>query len=207
MRHEPELSDLERMALRRLSVLRALALASAHRSWRERDQAMAFVAIEALNTWHQYCRHYFLSCALGTIDRGGTAITNTSAPAFRTESDAIKWAQTQVPKKHLYLGEPRWRTPTVWTRVMRRMGSSASAKADLAAGIATSVFVDLPRFRNFYAHRCRDTAIKARAMSRRKSIGTTGHPTDMLLATPAKASVPLVVDWLDDLYAAVDLTN
>ena len=59
---------------------------------------------------------------------------------------------------------------------------------------------------NFHAHRCHDTADKARAVGRRQFIALA-HPTDILLASAATSRVSVLVDWIDDLYSAVDLTS
>jgi hypothetical protein len=182
-----------------------MALPVAGSTWRSRDHRIAFASIEAINLWNQYCREYFLSVALGTIDAGGNPVTLASSRSFANEESAIAWATQQVARGDVYIGEPRWRTPTVWSRVMQKLGSSVQMNVTLATGLTTSAFGDLPKFRNFYAHRCRDTADKAKAVARRNFKAMT-NPTDYLLDGVATTRVSILVDWIDDLYSAVDLT-
>lgn len=76
----------------------------------------------------------------------------------------------------------------------------------MALSVSTRVFDDLPKFRNFYAHRNEESAKKAVDLARHYYvIGGAKSPTEAL-ATPAlKRTQPLILDWLDDMGVVMQL--
>jgi hypothetical protein len=205
MRYEGALPDLKHRALTQAREFRETATLSSGAPWREVDGRIALVTIGALNLWHQYCRQYFLSCALGTADRNGAAVAN-GVSTFPTEGAALTWATSKVSSTERYMGEPRWRDPAIWLKVMHELRTSMEPNVLLVAGLATDVFADLPAFRNFYAHRCRQTAKRAAEFRTRNIIVSRPHPTEILRASRASTTYSIIVDWLDEIYAAIDLT-
>jgi hypothetical protein len=182
-----------------------MAVVSPSTPWRDIDQRIDLVAVGAINLWHQYCRQYFLSCALGTADGGGLVVSNASG-TFVSEGAAMAWARTEVAGSEQYLGEPRWRDPAVWFKVMNALRSSAMPGVILASGLPTDAFSNLPAFRNFYAHRCRRTALRTHDFKARHLVRSGPHPTDILRGARATTKFSVIEDWLDEIYAAIDLT-
>jgi hypothetical protein len=72
--------------------------------------------------------------------------------------------------------------------------------------VDTRALQDLPVFRNFYAHRNEETAAKAIALAERQYLirGRT-HPTLAIATPPYQRPQPLILDWLDDIRAVIDL--
>jgi hypothetical protein len=89
---------------------------------------------------------------------------------------------------------------------MTSLGSSVLPNVTLATGLTSDAFSDLPTFRNFYAHRCRDTAMRTRDLARAYVLSLRLHPSDILLSQKASTNISIIADWVDDIYAAVDLT-
>jgi hypothetical protein len=173
--------------------------------WREVDQRIAFVATGTLNLWHQYCRQYFLSCALGTTDRFGAPVAN-AVGTFVSEGAALAWARNEVADGEQYMGEPRWRDPAVWFKVMNALRTTAMPGVVLVSGLQTDAFASLPAFRNFYAHRCKKTALRTHDFKSRHLVKSGPHPTDILRGARSTTTYSVIEDWLDEIYAAIDLT-
>lgn len=202
MRPEASLLLLEKRALSRLVAFRGLAVVTPGMTWREVDSRMASATIQGLNPWHQYCRSFYLSCALGAKDGRGNRIPQR----FPNEPAAIGFACTVVPKKDLFMKEPRWRNPAVWHAVVAALGAPVVPDVLRAAGLPTDVFAHLPAFRNFYAHRCRSTALTAKSLSATYLLLGLGHPTDILTSRRSGSTQIIMADWFDDMSAAVGMS-
>ena len=206
MRAEKALPSLERRCLRRLDRLRQIVGAASPVDWRDRDRRTSFASIEALNLWHQYCRHYYLSCAFGAVNAAGNRVALVVMP-FKSERTAITFAASQFKPSQLTGDEPRWRDPASWLVAMDALCGAGFTPVAAATGVSTDAFSDLPRFRNFYAHRSRGTALRAKALATKYVLSTRLHPTDILLAQRPGAGASVLVGWLDDIYRAVDASS
>jgi hypothetical protein len=80
------------------------------------------------------------------------------------------------------------------------------AQVQAALSLQTRVFFDLPSFRNFYAHRNRESAESAILLAKRNYlIAGPNHPSDVLAEPARNRPQALILDWIDDMSAIVEL--
>lgn len=211
MRLQSHLLALEQQASRRVSRLKVLVADRTSFDDPEIDRRTAFVAIESMNLWSSYCRFFYLSAALGAKDSGGTRIVS-SAGRFRSQDDALTFVIHRV-RPNLksksapwsWFDEPKWGDPTEFGRAVGELGPSNLGAVQAAISLQTDVFLHLPKFRNFYAHRAAVTARKVRGVARDYLMSPTLHPTWILNGYAPSRPQTILCDWLDDLKTVIEL--
>lgn len=203
MRPAKRFNVLRKRVCRRLGRLRAnLGLMIAARA-EDLDRHVALGAIDALNTWAEFCRAYYLSCVRGARLESGARIVLTNS-AVQTTEDAIDvLIRTLDPRKAKRpwrrREEPAWHEPRTLLVGCSALGCSHEAQVVAAFSIQARVFTDLPVFRNFYAHRNHDSAQSAMRIGLRYNIAGCRHPTELLCRFPYGRPQALVLDWLDEM--------
>lgn len=164
----------------------------------------SFVVVEALTLWANFARSYYLSCALGTKSPDGGRV-QLGIPLLPDEQSALQFAASRERNKSR--GEPIWHDFNAFGRAMNALQLADQTR--LTAGLAYSprVFTDLPPCRNFFAHRSRGTASKVKTVARRNGINPNLPASDVVCSHPSGRAQPLVVDWLDDLTAIVEILS
>jgi hypothetical protein len=220
MRPTRDLRRLGTSAANRLSRLRRSALrATAHGlAYEARDATVTYCVVEAFNCWHGFSRSLYLSSALGARDGNGRRIRAGKIPRPKTAADALTPAVRRRGRPRFpaagppwrFSEEPPWANPSALLEVLDEIGASNRGEVARGVSLPTSVLDHLPIFRNFYAHRGRETVASARALAVPYGISPVLAPTQILLARASTASgprpQPLLLDWIDDLAAVVDLS-
>jgi hypothetical protein len=85
------------------------------------------------------------------------------------------------------------------------IGSDNKQDVEAALSIQTRVLIDLPVFRNFFAHRNRGTREATQHVSPRYGIRPRPRPDEMLRSRALGRPQPLIQDWLDDLSTMCEL--
>ena len=171
----------------------------------ERDQLVARSVIGAMNSYDRFCRYLYVSSAMGARDASGVRVVSR-ADRQPSEIAAVQHAFSTL-NPHIQPAarrqEPDWKVPAQLLASLSAV--NAANQADVAAALSaqTKAIHTLPVFRNFYAHRGQDTAVRAQNQARRLAI-TPSHPTDILMSTSFSVD-PLVVDWIFDLQTIVDM--
>lgn len=173
-----------------------------------RERLIEHIAISSLNLWHEFSRAYFLSCAKSTVSISGLRI-QAGVPGIKSETDALRLAILSKGITPVLPGwprrstdEPKWRRPRDLERACAGLMMSNLANVRAALSISPGVFDHLPVFRNFYAHRNGDTAVKALDVAKRYyGIAWCHHPTDALLTPATRRPQELMLDWLDAIQA------
>lgn len=225
MRPSHHLGVLSSAALRNTGRLRGIVSRSASHRGVERDRCVAYAAIEAVNTWAEFSRAYYLSLVLGATryERGAVHAVgacsmghgcSTAVASAWDENAALAHAINRYRTRRFVVAtgvpswtpqdEPSWRNPRVIMELARDIGASNANDVDASFGIATRVFSDLPVFRHFFAHRSERTARAAMVASSQNLVSATLRPTDALMARPIGGIQPLILDWLDELESVVD---
>lgn len=199
---------------RHLSKLRTFADGASQLPLPESDGILSYVAIQCLNAWANFARAYFLSCTLSPWRENGSKI-QLSNPAIRTFNDAIDaaikrcrsstWKQAAKQREWDRHDEPRWHKPDTLIKSCDEIGCSNHIEIREVLSRQTQVFDHLRVFRNFYAHRNEDTAMKAKRIARDYSISLRYHPTEILLMPAYDRPQVLILDWIDDIEAVVEL--
>lgn len=210
MRRTRKLSHLVARSAGKLDGYRDLAVAAQRERDSVRDQLVSHVCINLQNTWGVFCRAYATSTVLTPIRLSGQTIV-LGDPAVKTESDVVAAAMRRFKNRIYKSGswtrrdEPAWHDPNTLMLTLQDINVSNLADVRSAFSLGSPVFDDLPVFRNFYAHRSEYTAVKARKIAYKYGIPMLERPTDILCRTAPRASQPVVLDWIDDMWATVQL--
>lgn len=204
-----------RFARLRRDADRSLTVLSSHgTTWeqrRESRQVIAYCTIEALNVWANFVRSYYLSCTLSPyrVSRSRVSYANAGVGNF---VDAVRLATSLYkPNRVPPTGpvqrrdEPTWHDPSVFLRCCVALACSHTSDVTDALSVQTRVLLDLPIFRNFFAHRNARTEIAAQSAALTYSIPSYHHPVDILRTAPIRRPFPLLLEWLDELQVLVEL--
>ena len=174
------------------------------------DRRISHVCINLQNTWAEFCRAYALSSVRRPARLSGGFIS-VGAVHVRSERDVVVAAMQRFRPRVYNRGnwsrreEPAWHDPNTLLGTMEDVRASNLDEIRAALSLGSSVFDDLPVFRNFYAHRTETTAIKARVIAYRYGIPRLDHPTDILCCTPPRAAQSVMVEWIDDIWVTVQM--
>lgn len=169
----------------------------------------ANVAIEAANTWHFFLRSYYLYSAAGALLDDGTRVTSVAGRLSHLEAieAAIAFSTGSKIKKPrrgwTHRHEPNWRDPNIVVNLMSNQNMSNASGFLKALSASNGSHEPLGTARNFFAHRCQDTALKVRGLARRSSVPSLIDPSDIPYSYAPGRHQPLIADWIDDLRGAI----
>lgn len=211
MRPARRFDKLLRMAGRRLARLRAHAAIGLDRgtSRSDRDKHLGFVILEAQNVWANFIRSYLLSLLVtpkringGRVSLGNKAIV-TPGDLLHLAAKAAKGPIAPAPTTRR---EELGHDVNVLVRTCSALQPSNETDVHSALSVQARVFYDLPTFRNFYAHRNEESAKKAIELARQQYLITGArHPTEALSSPAMRRPQALVLDWLDEMQAVMEL--
>lgn len=221
MKPTRDLRRLQRAGQHRISLLRARAASATapNRLGADADVDVAHCIIELSNLWHGMSRSLYISTALRARDGAGARITvvvPTVATAQAAIGHAIRRTKPQLFQKVTnpnhnwrWNEEPTWAKTSTLLACMDEIGASNRTVVSNAVSIQSSVFDDLPKCRNFYAHRNADTVRRLFPVFAKYGINPR-LTTSQALSTPASTPLgqrpqPLLLDWIDDVRDTVDL--
>ena len=210
MRSTRQLGRLASRVWARLDSFRLLAATAQQKDLVLKDRLISHVCINTQNTWAEFCRAYALSTVLEPVGLGGQVIV-LGAPGIRNGSDVVKAAMRRFRNRVYQRGtwerrdEPPWHDPKTLLGTLDELRASNLGDVRSALSLGSAVFDHLPVFRNFYAHRSEHTAIKARRIAYNYGIPRLDHPTQILCRTPPQASQAMILEWIDDIWATVQL--
>lgn len=206
MKRARRLKKLYRTFRKRFVRLRAQAvLASQLAAGPEREQAIAMLVINVQNMWSNFCRAYYLSCMAEARCMGGHEITCLAAGL--AEPDAIGRAVTVIrPTVPFQIGtvfkrreEPAWHDSTVLIRLANAEAFSHRLHISAAFSTGTRTFSDLPKLRNYFAHRNDSTLRTARSVANPHGIPNAIRPSELCLSYALGRPQVLLLDMIDDL--------
>jgi len=205
------LSKLVQRAQRRTSKLRVLCQEfEAAKNFSQKDVLATFIAIENANLWDAFARTLYLTCAMdGPATSKGLAITHAHSP-FADDRDALLFAIDAVNKTHAAKlrasgqkirsrDEPAWQDRNVLLRIVRALGLSNEPSISAAISASVTTLANLPTIRNFYAHRCEDTALKTAAVQLGYGFASSIHPTQFLASRLAARPYTILRHLVDDI--------
>jgi len=205
MNISPDLGKLSTSAEKRfvkLDILRREALGS------ERKEAiLAFVTIEALGTWANFMRCYYLSCVSNCISKTGVKISSAHSSPGRVYNQKVgeavhivrPGAGSKADGSWNRRDEPTWHDDAAFLRVCTAIGLSNTTDIQAAFSSGSRVFKDLVTIRNFFAHRNRQTLAAAMTVGTTNSVIGAARPIDVLTCPRAGRAISLLEDWLSDL--------
>jgi hypothetical protein len=209
MRPTKRLSILHHKTSRRLSKFHVLADGAANLSLSEANKIVSYVVLETHTTLANFLRAYFLSSVFHPLS--GSGVTFTCNRTIRTFGEAID-ASMRRCKNNVWLrggwdrrDEPPWHQPKTLIDSSNEIGCSNYSQILAAFSYPTTVYNDLTKFRNFYAHRNEHTVSFTKSVASSYSIPVSNHPTE-ILCTPAYGRPQnLILDWIDDIQNVTEL--
>lgn len=211
MRPCRNLASLEISTKKRLNKLRNIITDSLPLPTRHREAQVAYSVIEILNTWTNFSRSFYLSCVLWPKSTKGNRISiNTRGLSFDQAIDravVFSYPNRRRPTNGIWhrRDEPTWHDYSVLLNVCTNLGCSNIATIRVAFSLGSRVFLDLPVFRNFFAHRNRNTEYAARQLALQHTLPTSQRPSQILLFRPPTRHQSLIFEWIDDLTTTVEL--
>jgi hypothetical protein len=211
MQRKAYLADLERVFVRQLSRLRYdVVLARGCKVNRERESRITFAVVNLLNSWANFVRAYYLSCAFGTKTKSAINVLPTNH--FFDLNAAIGFAiATFTPYSSPNTAgvwhrrnEPPWHDLNTLLRLATSLNFQNLAKIQSAMSLNVRVFSHLPVVRNFYAHRNQGTADAAQRISTQYGIPSNYLATRFLFTNPIRRPQPLIFEWIDELQISAD---
>lgn len=213
MRHTQRLHTLRKAVSKCLRRLRA-EVGGINRRLPERqiEVPMCRITIDAHNTWSNFVRSYYLSGMYGTKRIGGQRIA-VGGPGL-TEQMAIERAilaiNPQRPPRVAAGGrwdrreEPTWHDTSRLLAVCTALNFPNLAELQAALSSGSRVFIDLPVFRNYFAHRNHRTLAAAVKLAPRYGIPSLRRPSQILLRRPLHVKQALILEWMDHIELTVD---
>jgi hypothetical protein len=168
------------------------------------EAGLTYCVIEAHNTWSNFAKCYYISCAFNARTSSRKKISTTISVS--NMNDAIGLAITCIyPKqKPNSVGlwhrrqEPIWHEPNTLIRACGNLGCSNHGDVIAAFSSGSYVFNDFPTFRNFYAHRSKETLLAAQRNAPKHGISATFRPSQILIERPLGSPNPLLLTYIDD---------
>lgn len=189
-------------------------------SQRDQNALLAHCTIELWATWHNFSRALYLASAFRARDKYGQRIS-IAGTVPTSEQEAIGIAVQAVNLKRYkakngvgpwdWRDEPNWKYPNDLLDAIAALHPSNEATVQGALSTGTRTWLDLPEFRNFFAHRDVETLHKAQALHVHYGHPPTERP-GRVLSIPSRTAQgtgwqPLLLDWVDDLMTSVaDMT-
>jgi hypothetical protein len=178
------------------------------------DVQIAWAVIEASSLWGAFLRAYYLSGAIQTRTRSGRSVQFT-ARAFPNTESALRFAIQTVGSRPFNnnrvtrYDEPPWHNVKNFLNLQKAVAASnlQQVYSGLAAGSTFSPM--LKDVRNFYAHRCDETFLRAATVGIK--LGLTSKPElragKILCSRLPRRPQNVITDWLDDMANVFDLLS
>ncbi len=217
MRPTKDFNVLYRTATNRINKLRLLAQTSSLRPANEftnSNREISYVVIELHTAYSNFARAYFLSCILKPTTISGVKIVcNPTIGNFIDAIDASMkacrnrtWVSARGNKNWTQRDEPSWHQPSILINSSQEIDCSNQTDISSAFSVPTSAFEDLTKFRNFFAHRNKNTMKIALGVASQYGISTTpNHPVKILCSPSLGRSQALILDWFDDINLVIEL--
>jgi len=211
MRAVANLGRLDRLARRKLGILgrRAGRLvtgfdgAGLTLSAHLREAELSLLTIGLQSFWSNWCRAYYLSCAVGTRTTRGNVVSNSAGITSFNEAMAMAIQITRgskvPPNAWRPHEEPKWFDPNVLLLIAK--GAALTNEPHIAAILGTIplTFSHLRTMRNYFAHRGEDLRRDALSISPFYLYGRPDNPSNILVHIETGRTRCVVERWTIDL--------
>lgn len=207
-----ELNKLADTLVFRTKRLEALARQIAQKDNADCPAKLTYLTVESLMSWVNFCRCFYLSCTVCNARLiGGGRVSHTRAVIGDQRSALVEAIRELKPNVLGHIGtgprintrfEPTWHEKQSLITLSGRLGFSNNTGIIAAFSYPTRFMEDLPTVRNFFAHRCHDTARKVEGVAARQyGLAALEHPADLVNKTLTGRTEPLLIEWLIDMRA------
>jgi hypothetical protein len=134
----------------------------------------------------------------GTRVNGGTI---AGVPFKKAIDLAITTLNPRAPSRlnRTRREEPPWQKPKTLLDLATDFKFSNQKQINAAFGYGFRVFDDLPKFRNFFAHRNEETSGKAQRLGPAYGVPSTWRPWRILAASAIGRPQAIILDWFDEI--------
>jgi hypothetical protein len=172
---------------------------------------MTYLVLELQSTWANFVRAYYISAMLSAKTKAAHRIATNQVIASVDQAIGLAvrlWHPTAVPDasgRWHRRDEPTWHDPNILFRLAATYAFSHSADIQAALSMQSRAFIDLPVVRNFFGHRNQATRDAALAVGLQYGISGLKSPSQLLASRPLGRPQSLILDWIDDITATVQL--
>lgn len=206
MRPRRNLGILGRRALRRLRTVYARLDDHTIPPSAAQERDLALCLIDAQNIWAGFVRHFFISCLFGATTATGARVRN-GIGAFASEGAAVDYAKTVVKglTEDGPLSEPQWHQSSVLTKLAAAASLSNAQQIGVAYSVVGRALEDLPKARNFYAHRSRHSAKVLIGLRTSYEIPSAVRPALIPAQRHPKVPHTIAREWVAELIRRIAL--
>lgn len=200
------LAALQRPAMRRMAGIRSRLAAHSIPPSPSEARELALCVIEAQNTWAMFVRYFYVSCMLGARTISGARVTQTVG-GVNSEADAIAFAKSVVKglTEDGPLSEPQWHTSTTLLPIASSAGLSNEQQIRVAYSVVGRALNDLPKARNFFAHRSQGTALVLVGLQKRYGLSKDTKPGLIPAQRHPTEQHTIAHAWVEELIHRVRL--
>lgn len=170
----------------------------------QQSRRLAYIAIELDNLNICTLREFTISTIRKAKSVKGNRITVSRSLGREEEIGAyilsvlnpVKYTKLRSPVTIKRTDEPSVRDPKEIRKVLVDCNASNLSSIDNALALNSSLFRDIKPIRHFYAHRSKDTFLKASTHSASLGLPHPRHPDDILRHVVPGRSLPVLEEWL-----------
>lgn len=180
----------------------------------DREVYVSPLVVNLLNSWADFVRTYYVSCALGARTSSGRSVSSSLTGLGLGVNDVIGRAVLLFKPAATVMAsglwdtrdEPAWHDANTLMRLARDFAFTNRSDIDAAFSFGFTAHRNMVVFRNYYAHRNQGTRAKAQRLASGYSIRTNQHPTDVILDVPLSSPGLALIDvWISELDQTVEL--
>lgn len=170
----------------------------------KQSQQLAYIAIELDNLNICALREFTISTVRGAKTTRGhkVSVSNILGPEEEIGAymlsilNSVKFQKMNNPVRIKRTEEPTVRDPKETEKILLAAGASNLNSLQNALALNTNLFRDLKYVRHFYAHRCKDTYLKACSGCASFGPQTPQHPDDILRHVVTGRAQSVLEQWL-----------
>lgn len=176
----------------------------------EIESSATALTIDLLNYWQNVARAYFVSCSLGALTVTGTPVWSRSFVATESVAVAVAIRAAGLRRQPRQDGtwhrrsEPTWASPDVLVSSAWSAHLTNASVIESAFQGGFDVFGDLPVFRNYFAHRNRETRAAAMQLAPKYGVGANEKPSSVLSQVPVGGGPSVLETWIGDIRTTVE---
>lgn len=172
----------------------------------QQSQQLAYIAIELDNLNICALREFTISTVRGAKTTKGhkISVSNLLGPEEEIGAymlsilNSVKFQKMHSPTTVKRTDEPTVRDPKETEKILVAAGASNLNSLQNALALNTNLFRDLKYVRHFYAHRCKDTYLKACSGCASIGLQDPEHPDDILRYVVTGRAQSVIEQWIGE---------
>lgn len=170
----------------------------------QQSQQLAYISIELDNLNICALREFTISTIRGakTITGKKINVNNLLGPEEEIGAfilsviNGVRYTKLKSPVRIKRTDEPTIRDPKEVEKILVASAASNLSSMQNALSLNSNLFRDLKYIRHFYAHRCKDTFLKASKSAMAMGVHNPTHPDDILRHVVSGRGQSVIEQWL-----------